>query len=155
MTTLKDKVIFITGASRGIGREIALRCAQEGAKIIIAAKTAEPHPKLEGTIYTVAKEVEQIGGKALPLVVDVRDDQQIQDAINKAVDTFGGIDILVNNASAINLTKTLDTPMRRFDLMMQCQCARHICLFSSVPAVSQKIAKSAYFNLIATLKYES
>lgn len=118
MLTLKDKVIFITGASRGIGREIALRCARDGAKIIIAAKTAEPHPKLEGTIYSVATEVEQAGGKALPIILDVRDEQQIQTAVAKAVDTFGGIDILVNNASAINLTKTLDTPLRRYDLMM-------------------------------------
>lgn len=118
MTTLKDKVIFITGASRGIGREIALRCARDGAKIVIAAKTAEPHPKLEGTIYTVAKEVEEAGGKALPIILDVRDDQQIQDAVSNTLNTFGGIDILVNNASAINLTKTLDTPMRRYDLMM-------------------------------------
>jgi citronellol/citronellal dehydrogenase len=118
METLKDTVVFITGASRGIGREIALRCARDGAKIVIAAKTAEPHPKLEGTIYTVAKEVEEAGGIALPIILDVRDDQQIQNAITTTLNTFGGIDILVNNASAINLTKTLDTPMRRYDLMM-------------------------------------
>ena len=114
---LKDKVIFITGASRGIGREIALRCAREGAKIIIAAKTAEPHAKLAGTIYTVADEVEKAGGKALPLIVDVRDENMVTEAIEKAVSTFGGIDVLVNNASAINLSSTSEIPMKRFDLI--------------------------------------
>lgn len=114
---LKDKVIFITGASRGIGREIALRCAQDGAKIVIAAKSAEPHPTLEGTIHTVADEIEKAGGKALPLMVDVRDEQMIADAIDKTVTTFGGIDILINNASAINLSHTVDMPMKRFDLI--------------------------------------
>lgn len=114
---LKDKVIFITGASRGIGREIALRCARDGAKIIIAAKTSTPHPTLEGTIYTVAEEIEKIGGKALPLMVDVRDEEMVANAVTKTIETFGGIDILVNNASAINLGSTLDIPMKRFDLI--------------------------------------
>lgn len=114
---LKDKVLFITGSSRGIGREIALRCARDGAKIVIAAKSAEPHPKLEGTIYTVAEEVEKAGGKALPLIVDVRHEENVTEAVTKAVETFGGIDILVNNASAINLGSTLDIPMKRFDLI--------------------------------------
>lgn len=114
---LKNKVIFITGASRGIGREIALRCAKEGAKIVIAAKTKDPHPTLEGTIYSVADEVEKAGGKALPLVVDVRDEAVVTDAIEKTIQTFGGIDILVNNASAIYLGATLDIPMKRFDLI--------------------------------------
>src|SRR5690348_8850078 len=100
MTSLKDKVIFITGASRGIGREIALRCARDGAKVVIAAKTSDPHPKLEGTIFSVAKEVEAAGGIALPLQVDIRDEITVHEAIAKTVDTFGGIDILVNNASA-------------------------------------------------------
>jgi citronellol/citronellal dehydrogenase len=118
MTTgLKDKVIFITGASRGIGREIALRCAREGAKIVIAAKTAEPHNKLEGTIYSVAEEVEKAGGKALPVIVDVRDEEMVAEAINKTVTTFGGIDVLINNASAINLDSTLAISMKRFDLI--------------------------------------
>lgn len=116
-TSLKDKVVFITGASRGIGREIALRSAKDGAKIVIAAKTAEPHSKLDGTIYTVAKEIEKAGGMALPLVVDVRDETTVADAVAKAVETFGGLDILVNNASAINLGSTLDIPMKRFDLI--------------------------------------
>lgn len=117
MTTLKNKTIFITGGSRGIGEAIALRCAQDGANIVIAAKTAEPHPKLEGTIFTVAQEIEKAGGKALPLQVDVRDENQIQAAVQKTVETFGGIDILINNASAIFIAPTLATPMKKFDLM--------------------------------------
>lgn len=118
MLTLKDKVIFITGASRGIGREIALRAARDGAKIIIASKTTEPHPQLPGTIYTVAEEVEKAGGKALPIKLDVRDAEQIESAVKQAADHFGGIDILINNAGAISLTSTLETSMKRFDLMM-------------------------------------
>jgi citronellol/citronellal dehydrogenase len=117
MESLKGKTIFITGASRGIGLAIALRAARDGANIVIAAKTAEPNPKLPGTIYSAAKEIEAAGGKALPCVVDIRDEKQIADAVEKAVATFGGIDILVNNASAISLTGTLETPMKRYDLM--------------------------------------
>lgn len=116
--TLAGKTVFITGGSRGIGRSIALRCAQDGANIVIAAKTSEPHPKLEGTIHTVAEEIRQAGGQALPLVTDIRYEDQVQTAVQKAVETFGGIDILVNNASAIQLTGTLETEMKRFDLMM-------------------------------------
>lgn len=115
--TLKDKVIFITGASRGIGREIALRCARDGAKIVIAAKSAQPHPTLEGTIYTVAEEVEKAGGKALPIALDVRDENMIAEAAAHTAAKFGGIDILINNASAINLSSTLDMPLKRFDLI--------------------------------------
>lgn len=118
MRHLKDKVIFITGASRGIGREIALRCAADGAHIVVTGKTAEPHPTLPGTIYTVAKEVEKAGGKALPLVLDVREADSINVAVKHVVEHFGGIDILINNASAISLTSTLETPIKRFDLMM-------------------------------------
>ena len=114
---LKSKTIFITGASRGIGRSIALRCARDGANIVIAAKTAEPHPKLAGTIHTVAKEVEQAGGKALALPVDIRDEAAVAAAVTRAVEMFGGIDILVNNASAISITGTLATPIKRYDLM--------------------------------------
>ncbi|XP_015255601.1 PREDICTED: hydroxysteroid dehydrogenase-like protein 2 [Cyprinodon variegatus] len=110
--------LFITGASRGIGKAIALKAARDGANIVIAAKTAEPHPKLPGTIFTAADEVEAAGGKALPCVVDIRDEQQIGAAVQKAVETFGGIDILVNNASAISLTGTLETPMKKVDLML-------------------------------------
>ncbi len=116
-TSLKNKVIFITGASRGIGREIALKCATEGAHIVIAAKTAEPHPKLEGTIFTVAEEIEKAGGRALPLLVDVRNEETVSAAIQKTVATFGGIDILVNNASAINLASTENITMKAFDLI--------------------------------------
>ena len=116
---LKGKTIFITGGSRGIGHAIALRAAQDGANIVIAAKTTEPHPKLPGTIYTAAEDMEKAGGKALACVVDIRSDDQIQKAVDKTLETFGGIDILVNNASAISLTGTLQTPMKRYDLMHQ------------------------------------
>ncbi|MDP8999714.1 MAG: NAD(P)-dependent oxidoreductase [Myxococcota bacterium] len=119
MATLQGKTLFITGASRGIGKAIALRAARDGANVVIAAKTAEPHPKLPGTIHTAAQEVEKAGGRALACPVDVRFEDQIRAAVVRAVSTFGGIDILVNNASAISLTGTLDTPMKRFDLMHQ------------------------------------
>ncbi|MFQ5570446.1 MAG: SDR family oxidoreductase [Rhodothermales bacterium] len=117
MSTLHKKTLFITGASRGIGKAIALRAAQDGANIVIAAKTTVPHPKLPGTIYTAAEEIESAGGKALPCQVDIRHEDQIRAAVEKAVETFGGIDILVNNASAIFLAGTLETPMKRYDLM--------------------------------------
>jgi len=117
MRTLKGKTIFITGASRGIGRAIALRCARDGANIVIAAKTAEAHPKLEGTIHSVAAEVEAAGGRALPLQLDIREDAAVEAAARQTAQTFGGIDVLVNNASAISLTGTLATPMKRYDLM--------------------------------------
>ncbi len=119
MASLKGKTLFITGASRGIGLAIGRRAARDGANVVIAAKTTEAHPSLPGTIYTAAAEVEQAGGKALACAVDIRYEQQIQAAVQQAVKTFGGIDILVNNASAISLTGTLDTPMKRFDLMHQ------------------------------------
>lgn len=117
MQSLKNKVIFITGASRGIGREIALRAAKDGAKIVVAAKTATPNPVLEGTIHTVAEEIHALGGTALPIMLDVRDEEQALSAVQKTIDVFGGIDILVNNASAINLGSTNDISMKRFDLI--------------------------------------
>jgi len=117
MPGLKGKTLFITGASRGIGKAIALRAAADGAIIVIAAKTTEPHPRLPGTIYSVADEVEAAGGKAFPVPVDIRFESQIAAAVEEAAERFGGIDILVNNASAISLTGTLETPMKRFDLM--------------------------------------
>ena len=117
MLSLKDKVIFITGASRGIGREIALKCAENGAKIAIAAKTADKHPKLEGTIYSVADEIIAKGSEALPLIVDVRDEEMVSQAINQTVAKWGGIDVLINNASAIQLDSTLKLPMKKFDLI--------------------------------------
>jgi len=119
MADLSGKTLFITGASRGIGLAIALRAARDGANIAVAAKSAEAHPKLEGTIYTAAEEIEKAGGKALPLVVDVRDEESVSDAIAKTVETFGGLDIAVNNASAISLTPTTKTDMKRYDLMHQ------------------------------------
>jgi citronellol/citronellal dehydrogenase len=115
--SLSGKTLFITGASRGIGLAIALRAARDGANVAIAAKTAEPHKHLPGTIYTAAEEIEKAGGKALPLIVDVRDDAVVFDAVEQTVARFGGIDICVNNASAIQLTGTLATDMRRYDLM--------------------------------------
>jgi citronellol/citronellal dehydrogenase len=118
MTTLKGKTLFVTGASRGIGLAIALRAARDGANIAIAAKTAEPHPKLKGTIYTAADEIRNAGGRALPLACDIRDEAQVVAAIDKTVAEFGGIDICVNNASAISLTDSQRTDMKRFDLMM-------------------------------------
>ncbi|KZX76017.1 short chain dehydrogenase [Oleiphilus sp. HI0009] len=117
MSTLKDKVIFISGASRGIGREMALRFAQDGANIVIAAKSADPHPKLPGTIHTVAEEVIQAGGQALPIQVDVRDDEAVVAAVESAAAHFGGIDVVINNAGAIKLTNSENLPMKRFDLM--------------------------------------
>ena len=117
--SLHGKTIFISGASRGIGLAIGLRAARDGANVVVAAKTTEPHPKLPGTIYTAAQEIEAAGGKALPLMVDIREEAQVLAAVAKTVETFGGIDILINNASAISLTGTLETPMKRYDLMHQ------------------------------------
>ena len=117
MQSLRNKTLFISGGSRGIGEAIALRAARDGANIVLAAKTEREHPKLPGTIYSVAKAIEQAGGKALPLKVDIREEEQVHEAVKMAIKVFGGIDILVNNASAISLTGTLDTPMKRFDLM--------------------------------------
>lgn len=114
---MKNKTAFISGASRGIGKAIALRLAKEGANIVVAAKTAEPHPKLKGTIFTAAEEIEKAGGKALPLIVDIRHEDIVQEAMEKAVDKFGGIDILINNASAISLTPSQHTSMKKYDLM--------------------------------------
>ena len=117
--SLAGKTLFITGASRGIGLAIGLRAARDGANIAIAAKTAQPHPKLVGTIYTAAEQIERAGGKALPLVVDVRDEATVKSALDVTAQKFGGIDIVVNNASAISLTSVADTDMKRFDLMQQ------------------------------------
>ena len=117
LSNFKNKTIFITGATRGIGKAIALKFAEEGANIVIAAKTVKPHPKLPGTIFDAAEEIESAGGKALPIRTDIRDENQINDAVQQTIDKFGSIDALVNNASAISLTGTLETPMKKFDLM--------------------------------------
>jgi len=119
MKNLKNKTLFVSGASRGIGLAIAKRAAKDGANIILAAKTAEPHPKLPGTIYTAADEIIEEGGQALPVICDIRDEENVRDAVNKGLEHFGGIDICINNASAIQLTGTLQTDMKRYDLMNQ------------------------------------
>ena len=119
MTKLTNKTLFISGASRGIGLAIAKRAAADGANIILAAKTAEPHPKLPGTIYTAADEIESVGGKAFPVICDIRSEEQVDNAVSTGADHFGGIDICINNASAIQLTGTLQTDMKRYDLMNQ------------------------------------
>jgi len=131
---LKDRTLFITGATRGIGHAIALRAAQDGANVVIAAKTTEPHPKLPGTIHSAAADVEAAGGKALAVATDIRDEAQVDAAIEAAVNRFGGIDILVNNASAISLTGTLATPMKRFDLMHQINTrGTFLCTQKAIP----------------------
>ena len=117
MSTLKGRTLFVTGASRGIGLSIALRAAKDGANVAIAAKTAQPHAKLEGTIFTAAEAIEKAGGKALPMMVDIRSEEAVDEAVKLTVEKFGAIDICVNNASAISLTGTLETPMKRYDLM--------------------------------------
>ena len=119
MTNLKNKTLFVAGASRGIGLAISKRAARDGANIILAAKTAEPHPKLPGTIYTAADEIEEAGGHALPIICDIRDETKVGKAVKQGVEHFGGIDICINNASAIQLTGTLQTDLKRYDLMHQ------------------------------------
>lgn len=155
MSNLQGKTLFITGASRGIGKAIALRAAKDGANIIIAAKTSEPHAKLPGTIFTAAQEIEAAGGRALPCTVDVRDENQIADAVKKGVDAFGGIDILINNASAISLTGTLATPMKRFDLMHQVNTrGTFACSQACIPHLA-KSANPHILNLSPPLNMET
>ena len=135
---LAGKKIFITGASRGIGLAIAKRAAQDGAMVAIAAKTTEPHPKLPGTIFSAAEEIEAAGGKALPIQCDLRDETQIEAAVAQAVAEFGGLDILINNASAINLTPTLQTPAKRFDLMFSVNVrATFLTSQAAIPALKE------------------
>lgn len=134
MASLQGQTLFITGASRGIGKEIALKAARDGANIVVAAKTAEPDPRLPGTIYSAAEEIVAAGGKALPLQLDIRDEDAVAAAIAKAVDHFGGIDILVNNASAISVTGTAQTPMKRYDLMMDINVrGTFVCSQAAIP----------------------
>ncbi|MBM3807993.1 MAG: NAD(P)-dependent oxidoreductase [Acidimicrobiia bacterium] len=144
---LKNKTLFITGASRGIGHAIAMRAAADGANIVVASKTTEPHPKLPGTIHTAAADFERAGGTALAVATDIRDEAQVDAAVAAAVDRFGGIDILVNNASAISLTGTLETPMKRFDLMHQINTrGTYLCTQKCVPHL-QRSANPHVLNI--------
>jgi citronellol/citronellal dehydrogenase len=141
MADLKGKTLFITGASRGIGLAIAKRAAADGANIVIAAKTAEPDPRLPGTIYSAAEEIRAAGGQALPLQVDIREEAAVLAAVQQAVMTFGGIDILVNNASAIGLTDTAHTPMKRYDLMNQINArGTYLCTQACLPELKKSAA---------------
>lgn len=136
--SLKDKTLFVSGGSRGIGLAIALRAARDGAKVVIAAKTDQPHPKLEGTVHTAAEAIREAGGDALPLVCDIRDERQVTEAVAETVERFGGIDILVNNASAISLTGTLSTDMKRYDLMNQINArGTFLCGQKCIPHLKQ------------------
>lgn len=153
--SFKGKTAFITGASRGIGKAIGLRLAQDGANIVIAAKTVEPHPKLEGTIYTAAEEMEKAGGQALAIRVDVRFEDQVYEGVQKAVEVFGGIDILVNNASAISLTGTLQTPMKRYDLMHQINARGTFLVSQACIPHLLKAENPHVLNMAAPLNMES
>jgi citronellol/citronellal dehydrogenase len=143
--SFKGKTLFITGASRGIGLAIGLRAAREGANVAIIAKTTEPHPKLPGTIYTAAEEIEAAGGKALPIACDIRFEEQVEDAVAKTVERFGGIDACINNASAITLTPVLQTDMKRYDLMNQINTrGTFLCSKATAP----HLAKSANGHIL-------
>jgi len=142
MASLSGKTIFLTGGSRGIGRAIALRAARDGANVAIAAKTAEPHPKLPGTIHTVATEIEEAGGHALALQVDARDEDRVAEAVEETAERFGGIDVVVNNASAILLADTENTPMKRFDLMQQVNTRATFCTTQAALPHLKKSAKA-------------
>ena len=155
MSDLKGKTIFISGGSRGIGEAIAVRAARDGANVVIAAKTSEPHPKLPGTIYTAAEAVEAAGGKALPLAVDIRAEELVEDAVAKAVARFGGIDILVNNASAIALTGTVDTTMKKYDLMHTINVrGTYLCSQKCIPELL-KAENPHILNISPPLNFEA
>jgi citronellol/citronellal dehydrogenase len=142
MATLKGKTLFITGASRGIGREIALRAAKDGANVVVASKTSEQHATLKGTIHSVAAEIDAAGGKGLAIQLDVRDDAAIRSAMEQTAKTFGGLDILINNASAISLTPTVETPAKRFDLMLGVNCrGTFLCSQAAIPLLKESAAK--------------
>jgi len=152
---LAGKTLFITGASRGIGKAIGLRAARDGANVVVAAKTIEPHPKLPGTIYTAASEMEMAGGRSLAVPMDVRFEEQVQAAVDKAVERFGGIDILVNNASAISLTGTLETEMKRYDLMHQINTrGTFLCSKACIPHL-KKAENPHVLNLASPLNMEA
>lgn len=153
--SLQGKTLFITGASRGIGLAIALRAARDGARVAIAAKTTEPHPKLRGTIFTAADEIRAAGGQALPLACDIRHEEQVEAAIAETVKTFGGLDILVNNASAIHLTGTVDTPMKRYDLMHQINTrGTFLCSQKAIPHLA-RAANPHILNISSPLLMET
>jgi len=155
MTQLRGKTLFITGASRGIGKAIALKAARDGANVAVVAKTAEPHPKLPGTVYTAVEEIEAAGGKGLACVTDIRFEDQVQEAVRRTVEKFGGIDILVNNASAISLTNTLSTPMKRFDLMHQINTrGTFLCSQACIPEL-KKAGNPHILNLSPPLNMEA
>jgi citronellol/citronellal dehydrogenase len=155
VATLEGKTLFITGASRGIGKAIALRAAQDGANVVIVAKTTEPHPKLPGTIYTAAEDVECAGGHALPVAADIRFDDQVEAAVKAAAERFGGIDILVNNASAIHLAGTLDMPMKRYDLVFDINArGSFLCTQACLPHL-RKAANPHVLNLSPPLDIEA
>jgi len=146
---LRNHTLFISGASRGIGKAIGLRAAQDGANIIIAAKTADPHPKLPGTIYTAADEIEKAGGKALPCIVDIRSEQNVREAVDKARKEFGKIDILVNNASAISLTPSLVTGMKKYDLMNQINArGTYLCSHVCAPDLIKSAAEGKFAHIL-------
>lgn len=145
--SLKGKTVLISGGSRGIGKAIALRLAREGANIAIAAKTTEPHPKLEGTIYTAAEEIKALGVNCLPVKCDIRDENQIEEAVNKTTETFGGIDILINNASAISVTNTEQTDPKRFDLMQDIQVRGTFFMCKACIPYLQKSSNAHILNL--------
>lgn len=149
--SLKGKTLFISGGSRGIGLAIALRAARDGANVTIAAKTAEPHPKLPGTIYTAVEEINAAGGQGLPVLCDIRDEAQVEAAVKQTVDTFGGIDICVNNASAISLTPTLQTDMKRYDLMNQINARGTFLVSKTCIPYLKKAANPHILNLAPPL----
>jgi citronellol/citronellal dehydrogenase len=152
--SLRGKTLFITGASRGIGLAIGLRAARDGANVAIAAKTAEPNPKLPGTVFTAADEIDKAGGKGLGIVCDIRFEEQVAAAVKKAVEKFGGIDILVNNASAISLTRTEDTPMKRYDLMHQINTrGTFVCSQACIPFL-KKASNPHILNISPPLNME-
>jgi citronellol/citronellal dehydrogenase len=152
--SLRGKTLFITGASRGIGLAIGLRAARDGANVAIAAKTAEPNPKLPGTVFTAADEIDKAGGNGLGIVCDIRFEEQVAAAVKKAVEKFGGIDILVNNASAISLTRTEDTPMKRYDLMHQINTrGTFVCSQACIPFL-RKASNPHILNISPPLNME-
>ncbi|HEY0991582.1 MAG TPA: NAD(P)-dependent oxidoreductase [Kofleriaceae bacterium] len=152
--SLRGKTLFITGASRGIGLAIGVRAARDGANVVIAAKTAEPNPKLPGTVFTAAEEIDKAGGAGLPIVCDIRFEEQVAAAVKKAVEKFGGIDILVNNASAIHLTGTEQTPMKRYDLMHQINTrGTFVCSQACIPFL-RKASNPHILNISPPLNME-